>query len=421
VRLRDWVGALAERDFRLFFIGQATSQIGSGMAPVAITFAVLAHGSASALGLVSAAGLVPVVVLLLIGGVIADRWSRRLVMLNSDLLRTLGELGLGAWILLGRPPLWGFMSLAAVVGIGSSIFYPAMNGLIPQVISKGNLQQANALQSLSGSVAGVIGPALAGVIVAVSSPGWAVLIDGLTYLVSVLSLFLLSIEWIPNRVAESFLSELKQGWSEFWSRTWLWVIVVEFSIVNVLESAPFFVLGPVIAKQSLGGAPAWGAVLAAGGAGAILGGIVMLRWRPARPLLIATVASLSFVLPLFALADRAPVLMLGAASLVGGVGSAVFGTLWATTMQREIPSAVLSRVSAYDMFGSLLFLPIGMAVVGPISKVLSEDRTLAGSALLLTGLVAVTLCVPSVTRMRVPGPNGQPSDPEVIGDTIDHR
>ena len=113
--------------------------------------------------------------------------------------------------------------------------------------------------------------------------------------------------------------------------------------------------------------------------------------------------------------------MLGAASLVGGVGSAVFGTLWATTMQREIPSAVLSRVSAYDMFGSLLFLPIGMAVVGPISKVLSEDRTLAGSALLLTGLVAVTLCVPSVTRMRVPGPNGQPSDPEVIGDTIDHR
>jgi MFS family permease len=421
VRLRDWIGALSERNFRLFFVGQATSQIGSGMAPVAITFAVLEHGNASDLGLVSAAGLVPVVVLLLVGGVIADRWSRRLVMLNSDLLRTLAEVGLGAWILLGRPPLWGFMSLAAVVGVGSSIFYPAMNGLIPQVISKANLQQGNALQSLSGSVAGVIGPALAGVIIAVSSPGWAVLIDGLTYLVSVLSLFMLSIEWIPKAVAESFLTELKQGWSEFWGRTWLWVIVVEFSIVNVLESAPFFVLGPVIAKQSLGGAPAWGGVLAAGGAGAVLGGIVMLRWNSPRPLLTATVASVTFALPLFALADRAPVLLVGAAVFVGGVGSAVFGTLWATTMQREIPSAVLSRVSAYDMFGSLLFLPIGMAVVGPISKVLGDGETLAGSSLLLIALVIATLCVPSVTRMRAPARSGQISDSATTGGTIDRR
>src|ERR1700720_4694936 len=133
MRLQEWVGALSERNFRLFFIGRITSQIGNGMAPVAIAFAVLEHGNASDLGFVSAAGGVPIVLLLLVGGVLADRYSRRVVMLRSGTLRMLAEVGLGAWILLARPPLWGFMALAAVVGTGSAIFMPAMQGLVPQV------------------------------------------------------------------------------------------------------------------------------------------------------------------------------------------------------------------------------------------------------------------------------------------------
>src|SRR5664280_2849209 len=235
MRMNEWTGALSERNFRLFFVGQTTSQIGSGMAPVAIAFAVLQHGTASDLGFVSAAGLTPLVILLLVGGVIADRFSRRVVLLSSDLLRTAAEIGLGA-----------------------------------QVVSEGKLLQANALNSLSGSIAGIIGPAIAGDIIAVSSPGWAVLIDGLTYAVSVLSLYMISIEWAPSESVETFLSQLQKGWTEFWSRTWLWVIVLEFSCVNVLIFAPMFVLGPVIAKQSLGGAPAWGLILALEGAGAVL-------------------------------------------------------------------------------------------------------------------------------------------------------
>ncbi len=395
---------LRERNFRLFFIGQATSQIGSSMAPVAITFAVLAHGNATDVGLVSAAGLVPLVVLLLVGGVIADRFSRRYVMLSSDLLRTVAQVGLGCWILLQPPPLWAFMTVAALVGAASAFFNPAMTGLVPQVASKENLQQANALYGLSGSIAGIVGPAAAGLIIATSSAGWAVLIDGLTYGVSVVSLFLISISWVASESAESFLRQLSQGWSEFWARTWLWVIVLEFSLVNALVFAPFFVLGPVIAKQSLGGAPSWGLALACMGAGSVLGGAVLLRWHPRRPLLVATVSTLASAWPLLALANAGPLWLLACGTFVAGIGLALFGTLWSTTMQHEVPSEVLSRVSAYDWFGSLVFLPIGLVLVGPISNSIGITATILGATSLFLLLNVAALAVPSITKMQLVAP-----------------
>lgn len=391
---------LKERNFRLFFIGQATSQVGSGMAPVAITFAVLAHGNATDVGLVAAAGLAPLVILLLVGGVIADRFSRRHVMLSSDLLRTVAELVLGCWILVAPPPLWAFMTVAALVGVGSAFFNPAMTGLVPQVASKESLQQANAVYGLSGSVASVIGPAIAGVIIAVSSAGWAVLIDGLTYAASVVSLYLISIEWTASEDVETFLRQLKQGWTEFWSRTWLWVIVLEFSLVNALIFAPMLVLGPVIAKECLGGAPSWGLVLALEGAGSVLGGALMLRWHPRRPLLVATVSTLAWVWPLLGLANDGPLWVIASGAFVAGIGLAVFGTLWTTTMQREVPRDVLSRVSAYDWFGSLVFLPIGLALIGPISKQLGVTTTIVGATVLYLVLNLAALAVPSITGMQ---------------------
>lgn len=402
MRFSGWVDALGERNFLLFFIGQSASQIGSGMAPVAITFAVLEHGTATDVGYVATAGLVPVVLFLLVGGVLADRMSRRLVMLGSDTLRAVAETGLGLWILTQRPPLWGFLALAALVGTGQAFFSPAMTGMIPQVISEAKLQQANALNGLSGSVGAIIGPAVAGLIVAASNPGWAVLIDGLTYAISVMSLYLINVEWLPKERGDSFAGQLREGWHEFWARTWLWVIVVEFSIVNILIFAPMFVLGPVIAKESLGGAPAWGLILAFEGAGAVLGGVLMLRYRPRRPLLVATISPVAWVWPLVTLAYRSPVLLIAFGSFVAGIGLSIFSTLWVTTMQREVPSEILSRVSAYDWFGSLVFLPIGTALVGPIARICGLRTTIVGAAALLVVFIGATLLVPSVVQMRAP-------------------
>ena len=398
---RNWIGALADRNFRLFFIGQTTSQIGSGMAPVAIVFAVLAHGTASDVGYVLAAEAVPLVILLLVAGVVGDRVNRRTLMLQSDMLRTLAECALGLWILLGSPPLWGFMILGALLGVGQAFFNPALTGLVPQMLSSEKLQQGNALNGLSASSGRIVGPAIAGVIVAVYSPGWAVLIDGLTYLVSVVSLALLRIDWSAPPTSESFTVQLRQGWDEFWSRTWLWAIVIMSALVNALF-ASFFVLGPVVAKESLGGAPAWGSIMATAGAGSVIAGVVMLRVHPRRPLLVATLSGLFFAMPLLFVAYRLPLVIIVTAAFLAGASLSVFSVQWTTTMQRELPPEVLSRVSAYDWFGSLVLSPIGLVVVGPLSSVIGVTTTLAGSGFLMIVLILMVLLVPSVTQLRAP-------------------
>ena len=399
VRLDQWTGAIKERNFRLLFIGQTASQIGTGMAPVAIAFAVLAHGTATDVGYVLAAETTPLVILLLIGGVVGDRMSRRKLMLQSDALRTLAECTLGLWVLLGHPPLWGFMSLAALMGIGQAFFNPALTAIVPQMLSPQRLQQGNALNGISASSGRMIGPAIAGVIVAASGPGWAILIDGVTYLVSVVSLAYIRIDWSASEVSDSFITLLRQGWKEFWSRSWLWAIVLQSSLVNALF-ASFLVLGPVVAKQSLGGATAWGAILAAEGAGAVVGGIVMLRVHPRRPLLVATLSSLVFPLPLFFLAGRASTILIAIAGFLAGGFITVFGVQWSTTLQREIPAEVLSRVSAYDWFGSLILLPIGMAMAGPLATTIGVTKTLDLSGGLMIVLILAVLAVPSVIRLR---------------------
>src|ERR1700677_2820377 len=314
----QWFTPLKGRNFRLFFIGQTASQIGSGMAPVAIVFAVLAHGTASDVGYVLAAQTIPLVILLLVGGVVGDRMSRRTLMLRADALRTVAECALGLWVLIGRPPLWGFMALAALMGVGQAFFSPALTGIVPQMWGADALQQGNALNGISNSSGGIIGPAAAGLIVAVSSPGWAILIDGLTYLLSVVSLALIRIDWKAIEEVEPFLVLLRQGWREFWSRTWLWVIVIEASLVNALF-ATFLVLGPIVAQQSLGGAPAWGTILAAEGVGSVLGGIVMLRFHPRRPLLVGILSVLAYPVPLFLVADRSPVFAIALVGFLAGV------------------------------------------------------------------------------------------------------
>jgi MFS family permease len=409
MRLEKWLGALHERNFRLYFLGQLTSAVGTGMTPVALAFAVLAlpRGSASDVGAVLAAETVPLVVFLLVGGVAGDRLGRRRVMLGADVLRASAQTALGSWILFGHPPLWGFLVLSALVGTGTAFFVPALTGLIPQIVSPERLRQANALNGLSFSIGGIVGPAVAGVVVATASPGWAILADAFSYAISVASLAALRMGPAVPSAPESFLAQLRTGWSEFWGRTWLWSIVVGASMFNLMTMAPYFVLGAVVAKQSLGGAAAWGTILGAQGAGAVLGGITMLRLHVKRPLVVGALSLLVWPFPMLALAYVAPVPVIAAGAFLGGASFAVFDTQWQTTMQREVPREVLSRVSAYDWFGSLVFLPLGYAIAGPVASVLGMRAVfVAGSAYMCVS-VAAALFIPSVRNMRAgTGPAG---------------
>jgi MFS family permease len=392
---------LGERNFRLFFTAYVTSLVGSAMVPVALTFAVLDQGDGTAaVGYVLGAETVPLVALLLLGGVVADRIPRRASMIGADLARFASEGLLAVLLLTGSSPLWTVLVLAGVLGAGQAFFNPAMTGLMPEMVSAERLQSANALRGVATSAGQVLGPALAGIIVAVAGAGWAIAIDSATYAVSAACLLRLNIPSRAPATQSSILAQLAGGWHEFRSRTWLWAIVAQFATFNAICFAPFMVLGAVTAHDRLGGAEPWGIILAALGAGSILGGLVSIRMRARRPLVTGTLGAATFALPLALLALPAATALIAIAAGVAGVGLSIFSTLWETTLQREVPREVLSRVSAYDWFGSAAFVPLGYLIAAPVASLLGNRTTLFFATAWAAGSCAIVLTIPSVRHLR---------------------
>jgi len=398
--LRANLGALEERNFRLLWLGQTGSTVGDGLTFVAIAFAVLGiGGSATDIGIVFAAYSLPNVVFLLAGGVWADRLPRNLVMVGSDALRAVVQTGLAFLLFTGTAEIWHIILAAALHGTASAFFAPASTGLMPQVVSAGRLQQANALMAISRGGAFIIGPAVSGILIAASGPGLVFAIDAATYLLSLVTLALLRIPRVSTDAQRaSFASELAHGWREVRSRSWLLASLLTFAVSNVALGA-FMVLGPVIVERELGGAAAWGVILTVGAIGAFIGGGVALRWRPARPLLIGFMAMLVAGTRTLALVPPLPVVAIALAAMATLAAISLANTLWETVLQQRIPQASLSRVSSYDWMVSLVFQPVAFVMVGPLAATIGEVPTL----LLATGIGlaanAGVLLVPSVRNM----------------------
>jgi MFS family permease len=399
--LRSNLGALEERNFRLLWLGQTGSTIGDGLTFVAIAFAVLGiGGTATEIGIVFAAYSLPNVVFLLAGGVWADRLPRNLVMVGSDALRAGVQLVLAVLLFTGSAEIWHIVIAAALHGAASAFFTPASTGLMPQVVSPGRLQEANALMAVSRGAAFIIGPAVSGILIAASGPGLVFAIDAVSYVLSIVTLALLRIK-PTSAPAEhaSFLSELADGWREVRSRSWLLASLLTFAVSNVSLGA-FMVLGPVIVDRELGGAAEWGAILTAGAIGALIGGGVALRWRPARPLVIGFGVMLLTVSRVLALVPPFPVVVIAVASMVGLAAISIANTLWETVLQQRIPQGSLSRVSSYDWMVSLVFQPLAFTMVGPLAAAIGEVPTLFLAAALGIAANAGVLLVPSVRNMR---------------------
>jgi MFS family permease len=394
------LGALQERQFRLFFIGQSTSLLGDGMVPVALAFAVLdLTGSVSDLGFVLAARAVPMIGFLLVGGVFADRLSRRAVMIGADLTR-LGSQGLVAVLLLsGTAQLWHLLVLVAVGGAATAFFNPALTGLTPMIVSEERLQQANVLRGIAMGAGGIAGPAISGALVATVGPGWALAADASTFAVSAVFLAQLSLPPHERLPARPFVRDLLEGWNEVRSRTWLWMGLVVAGVAN-MAAAPFFVLGPAIAKASLGGAGAWALIVSAFSVGSFAGGLVAFRFRPRRPFLAAFMLYLPFGVPSALLALHPPAIAIAAGVCLSGAGLMLGNAIWETTLQQQIPRAVLSRVTAYDWFGSLALAPIGNAIVGPIALTIGMRPTLWGAFALITAVNLAAISTKSIRGLQ---------------------
>jgi predicted MFS family arabinose efflux permease len=388
-RLPDSLAVLRLRDFRLVFGAFAVSVLGDRMVVIALAFAVLhLGGSASDIGIVLAARTVPLVGALLIGGVVADRTSRRAVMVSADLSRMVTQGVLAALLITGEPAIWTLAVLSGLTGAATGFFNPASTGLLPAVVPPEQLQQANGLRATAMSGGEILSPALGGVLVAGAGPGWALAVDAATFAGS--AAFLANLRLpprLPRTQQESFFADLRQGWTEFRSRTWVWVSVSAGGIATLMWGT-WSVLGPVVAKRDLGGAAAWGAVLAAMGIGAMAGALVAIRIRPRRPLALGAVCLSAFGLPpaLLALGAPTPVLALG--TFLAGAGMMLDGSVWESTLQRKIPSEALSRVSSLDWFGLMALGPLGLAIAGPLATLLGIDGALwlAAIAILVVSL-----------------------------------
>jgi predicted MFS family arabinose efflux permease len=398
VRARELIAPLRERPFRLMFGAQATSVLGDWIAPLAIAFAVLELGGSPAdLGLALAARTLPLVVFSLAGGVWADRLPRHRLMLAADAGRFLSQALLAGLLLSGSAEVWHVIALQAVGGSATAFFRPAATGLTPATVRPEHLQQANALLSLTIASAQVVGPAIAGVLVATSGAGWAVAADAATFAVSGL---LLSRIALPPRAApaarRTFWDELREGWAAVRERTWLWVSIVLFAVAQLLVLAPFFVLGPVVAHEELGGAAAWALIASAEGAGALIGALIALRVRPRRPLVASNLSLLLVIPPMVLLGAGSPAVAVAAATVGMGVALALSVVLWETTLQEHVPEALLSRVSAYDWMGSTALRPLGYAIVGPVAAAVGVGATLEVAAALTAVCLLASLAVPDI-------------------------
>jgi len=350
-------------------------------------------GSATGLGLVFAAGVVAQVVLLPVAGAVADRLGRRRVMLAADLLRFAAQAALAAAVFAGRPPLWLFVLLGSLVGTGEAFFSPALGALTVEMAPAAQLANANTLYGLAVSATRIGGPALAGVLIAATrQPATVIAADAASYLASVLALA--AIRFRGSQPAghgerRALRHDMAEGWAEFRSRTWLWTATVQWAFFNLLTWAPWMLLGPVAGRAYLGGSAVWGAIMAAQGGGAIVGGLLCLGRKPRRPLVLAMISMFFFALPDIPMALHAAAPWVAVAAFSCGAGSALSATFFSTAEQQQIPPDKLARVSSLTLFPSYGIGVLGYVIDGPLAAAIGGPAVFAIGA--VYGMVSTAL------------------------------
>ncbi len=389
-------------DFRRLWLGQAISAVGDRMVVVVLALYVTERtGNPAEVGIVLAAYTAPLVILLLLGGVWADRLPRQRIMIATDLIRFGLHALLAALIFAGAPSIVLIALIEAAFGAAEAFFRPAYTGLVPQTVPEDGIQAAAALTSGAMSAAELAGPAIGTLLFVVAGAGWAYALDASTFLVSAALLVRVRARRRGAPAASaSLLSDLRAGFREVRSRAWVWVIIVVFSVGLMIGYAPWVTLGPTVARDEYGAASMFGVLAALWGAGNVAGALIGLRWRPRRPMhagLLACMGWPAFIV-LFGLGAPRPIVMAGA--VAGGLGIAVFAIAWETALAQRIPSHALSRVSSYDWMGSLALIPVGYLGAGLIAHSVAPSTVVLIGGLGLSALIALALVSRQLRNMR---------------------
>ncbi|WP_240116304.1 MFS transporter [Erwinia endophytica] len=386
--------------FRNLFLARILTVSGNAIAPIALAFAVLdIGGSAADLGMVVASRSVFNVAFLLLGGVLADRYSRNKVLLCSSLIAALSQGMVAWWVLDGSATIIGLMILGTINGAAAGIALPASSALVPQTVPAQHLRQANAFIQLGVYAGTVAGASLGGILVGALGPGWGLVVDALGFAVSAPFYFCLRIDAAETATPRiHILQELRDGWKEFIARAWVWSVVVQFTVVNAAFSGVVMVLGPVVADASIG-RTGWGMSVAAQSMGLIAGSFIALRWRPRRDMLIGVILVALCALPALLLGMDFSTPMLMGAFFLAGVGFGQFGVVWAHYLQTHIPADKLARVYAWDAMGSFVAIPFGELAAGPLAIHFGSQPVLLACAVAVLTATGVTSLVPAIRQL----------------------
>lgn len=396
--IREGLKLLQRPDFAKLFIAYFISYSGTAMAPIAMAFGVLElTGSTKDSAIVIAAPTTAQILILLMGGVLADRTSRQRMLVTADILAMCSQMTIAILFLSGHatvPLLAGFM---LVSGVAYALRTPAATGFIPQIVSREELHAANSLLGASRNGAMMMGAALAGVLVATLGAGYTLAIDAISFGIS--AIFISTLKPNPQATPEkaTLFEDLRLGWREFTSHTWMWTIVLQFSLVVAALEGVFGLLGPAITKLYMAGAIDWGIISASLGLGTLVGGLLALKLKVKRPMLFATFCVFFFSLIPLTMAGPFAVFVIAASAFIGGIAIQIFSVLWYTTLHKQIPAHLLSRVSAYDHLGSIALAPLGIIAAGYLFEAIGARETLLIAA---ATIIVPTLCVLTVREVR---------------------
>ena len=396
------------RDFRLLLADRLLAPAAFAFSLVGVSFAVLdATGSTAQLSYVLAAQIAPSLIFTVVGGVVADRMPPQRVIVAANAMIALGEGTFGLLVIAGHPRLWQMIALEMVTGTGMAIFYPASQALLPRLVPGEMLQQASAVSRLAMNGGQMGGAVVAGFFVAALGPGWALVICGAGLLSTIPLMLSIRVTGFGYHESSGMFRDLRDGWSEFRSHTWLWAIVAQFGVILMAWYGAFQVLGPVVARAHLGGPAAWGAITAAESVGLIVGGLVSLRFTPHRPILFVAGIGAAIAISPLSLAMLWPLPVVCVASFGLGITMEIMMVQWTVTMATRIPPDKLARVSSYDALGSVMAMPVGALVAGPIAAAIGVSAAQYGAAALIVVATALALIPRDVRRMRA-NPVGLP-------------
>lgn len=400
--LDDLRALVAYKGFTKLALARFISNLGNGITPIALSFGVLGlpNGSASQLSLVLGSQMIPLLLFMLFGGVIGDRYKRNKIVGGSDILGSAFVLVSASSFIFGFVSIPLLCAMGALFGVLNALWWPAFSGVLPEILPKEQLQRGNSVIGLLSNFGYTAGALVGGILVAFAGSGWALAVDAFSFFIAGVLVWSIDLPKIIRDESGTMFHQLVVGWREFMARKWVVSVVIAFTFINLAYESTIGVLGPLATKESGYGPREWSLVLAVSTVGMILTGLVLLKVRLTKPLVYGITPMLLMATWIFSITFSADIWIPIIVAFFAGVAIEIFYVAWSTSMQHNIPEEAYSRVISYDALGSYALAPLGLIFIGPLAEQIGTKNALYILAALVFVAAIGALSVREVRQVR---------------------